>query len=152
MKIMMVLAGFVLMIAYCVISTSDIAQAEEVLGTGTDSLLGGDLTDPEDDGAPDSDEGYNAIFSANEEPGFGGGEFSFNVFDNLLGPGNDKWCCGLGGGIPDEGLHVTAEFEEAYALTHFTLSSANDVPARDPYSVGDSGVERWRGFYDYLFS
>jgi hypothetical protein len=27
---------------------------------------------------------------------------------------------------------VTAEFEEAYALTHFTLSSANDVPARDP--------------------
>ena len=37
MKIMMVLAGLVLMIAYCVISTSDMAQAEEVLGTGTDS-------------------------------------------------------------------------------------------------------------------
>ena len=46
MKIMMVLAGFVLMIAYCVISTSDTAQAEEVLGTGTNELLGGDLTDP----------------------------------------------------------------------------------------------------------
>ena len=55
MKIMMVLAGLVLMIAYCVISTSDMAQAEEVLGTGTDSLLGGDLTDPEDDGEPESD-------------------------------------------------------------------------------------------------
>ena len=27
---------------------------------------------------------------------------------------------------------MTAEFEEAYALTHFTVSSANDVPARDP--------------------
>ena len=37
MKIMFVLAGFVLMIAFCVISTSDIAQAEEVLGTGTES-------------------------------------------------------------------------------------------------------------------
>ena len=34
MKIISVLAGFVLMIAYCVISTSNIAQAEEVLGTG----------------------------------------------------------------------------------------------------------------------
>ena len=36
------------------------------------------------------------------------------------------------GGIPEEGLHVTAEFEEPYGLTHFTVSSANDVPARDP--------------------
>jgi len=132
MKIMYIFAGLVLMMAYCVISTSDLAQAEEILGTGTNSLLGGDLTDPENDGAPDADEGYNAIFTANEEPGFGGGEFSFNVFDNRLGPGNDKWCCGRGGGIPDEGLHITAEFEEAYALTHFTVSSANDVPARDP--------------------
>ena len=132
MKIMTVLAGFVLMIAYCVISTSDMAQAEEVLGTGTESLLGGDLTDPEDNGEPDADKGYDAKFSSNEEPGFGGGEFSFNVFDNRLGPINDKWCCGKGGGIPKEGLYVTAEFDEPYALTHFTVSSANDVPARDP--------------------
>ena len=132
MKNVMILAGFVLMIAYCVIGTSNIAEAEEVLGTGTDSLIGGDLTDPEDDGEPEADEGYNAIFTANDEPGFGGGESAFNVFDNILGPGNDKWCCGRGGGIPDEGLHVTAEFEEPYALTSFTVSSANDVPARDP--------------------
>lgn len=27
---------------------------------------------------------------------------------------------------------MTAEFEEEYALTHFTVSSANDVPGRDP--------------------
>ena len=132
MKIMSLLAGLLLMIAYCVISTSHTAHAEEVLGTGTDSLLGGDLTDPEDDGEPDEDEGYDAIFTSNEEPGFGGGEFSFNVFDNRLGPINDKWCCGKPGGIPKEGLYVTAEFEEQYALTHFTVSSANDVPARDP--------------------
>ena len=132
MKVMLVLAGFVLMMAYCVISPIDMAQAAEVLGTGTDALLGGDLTDPEDDGSPDADEGYNATFTSNEEPGFGGGEFSFNVFDNALGGGNAKWCCGRGGGIPEEGLHVTAEFDKAYALTHFTLSSANDVPGRDP--------------------
>ena len=68
MKIMFVLAGFCVDDSFCVISTSDIAQAEEVLGTGTDSLLGGDLTDPEDDGEPESDDGYNATFSANDEP------------------------------------------------------------------------------------
>jgi hypothetical protein len=39
MKIMLVLAGFVLMIACFVIITSDIAQAWEILGTGTESLL-----------------------------------------------------------------------------------------------------------------
>ncbi len=132
MKIISVLTGFMLIIACSLISTSDMVQAEEILGIGTDALPGGDLTDPEDDGAPDSDDGYNAIFSANEEPGFGGGEFSFNVFDNRLGPGNDKWCCGRGGGIPEEGLHVTVELEEIYALTHFTVSSVNDIPARDP--------------------
>ena len=27
---------------------------------------------------------------------------------------------------------MTAEFDEIYALTHFTVSSANDVPERDP--------------------
>jgi len=131
MKNMLVLAGFVLMTACFVIGTSNMAQASKVLGVGTKALLGGDLTDPEDDGDPEKDANYNAKFSANEEPGFGGGEFSFNVFDNRLGPSNDKWCCGKGGGSK-EGLHVTAEFKVPYALTHFTVSSANDVPARDP--------------------
>jgi hypothetical protein len=69
MKIMLVLAGFVLMIASFVISTSDMAQAEKVLGTGTGSLIGGDLTDPEDDGNPEADKGYNAIFSSSDNLG-----------------------------------------------------------------------------------
>ncbi len=92
MRIMLVLAALALMMTLFLFSTSDMVQAEEILGVGTDSLIGGDLTDPEDDGAPDADEGYNATFTANDEPGFGGGEFSFNVFDNLLGGGNAKWC------------------------------------------------------------
>ena len=132
MKIMLVLAGLVLMITGFVISTSDMAQAEEILGVGTDALIGGDLTDPEDDGAPDLDENYNAIFSANDKPGFGDRELAFNVFDNILGGGNAKWCCGPADGIPDEGLHVTAEFEKVHALTHFTVSSGNDAAGRDP--------------------
>ena len=148
MKIMLVLAGFVLMIACFVISTSDIAQAWEILGTGTGSLIGGDLTDPEDDGLPDTDEGYDVIFSSNDEPGFGGGEFAYNVFDNRLGPSNDKWCCGPGGGIPDEGLHITVELEERQALTHFTVSSANDVPGRDPTEWAIQGSNDGANFTD----
>ena len=86
-----ILAALILMIPIFVIITSDMAQAEEVLGTGTGSLLGGDLTDPEDDGDPEADKNYNAKFSASDEPGFAGGESAFNVFDNVLGPSNAKW-------------------------------------------------------------
>ena len=92
MKLTLTLAVSVLMIFCFFISTNDIVYAGEVLGTGTGSLLGGDLTDPEDDGNPEADEGYNATFTSSEEPGFGGGEFAFNVFDNQLGGGNAKWC------------------------------------------------------------
>jgi hypothetical protein len=148
MKSILVLAGFVLMIACFVISTSDTAQAWEILGVGTESLLGGDITDPEDDGAPDSDDGYDVIFSSNDEPGFGGGEFSYNVFDNRLGPSNDKWCCGPGGGIPEEGLHITVELEDPQALTHFTVSSANDVPTRDPTNWAIQGSKDGENFTD----
>ncbi len=139
------------MIACFVIGTSDTAQAWEILGVGTASLLGGDLTDPEDDGNPEADDDYNVIFSSNDEPGFGGGEFSFNVFDNRLGPSNDKWCCGPGGGIPDEGLHITVELEERQALTHFTVSSANDTPARDPIHWEVQGSNDGTNFTD-IFS
>lgn len=92
MKLMLTLAVSVLMIFCFFISTNDIVYAEEVLGTGTGSLIGGDLTDPENDGNPEADEGYNAKFSSSEEPGFAGGENAFNVFDNQLGGGNAKWC------------------------------------------------------------
>jgi hypothetical protein len=95
--------------------------------------VGGDLTDPEDNGDPEADSGYNATFRANDEEGFGGGESAFNVFDNVLGPGNDKWCCGASGGVPAEGLWVEAQLDTGpYFLTSFTVSSANDVPDRDP--------------------
>lgn len=91
MKMLSILAALILIIPFLVIITSDMAQAEEVLGTGTGSLLGGDLTDPEDDGDPEADKNYNAKFSASDEPGFAGGESAFNVFDNVLGPSNAKW-------------------------------------------------------------
>ena len=104
-----------------------------VLGLGTFALLGGDLTDPENDGDPEVNLNYNATFNSSEEPGFGGGEFAFNVFDNRIGENIDKWCCGSEGGVfPAEPIWVSAAFEQAYQLTHFTISSANDTPERDP--------------------
>ncbi len=117
------------------------ASAFTVVGNGTGSLLGNDLTDLGDDGmegvyAPPNLGGFDAVFFSNNEPGFGGGEFAFNVFDNTLGGGNAKWCCGAGPGTPQI---VGADFsttlatgDRAIQLTSFTLSSANDVPGRDP--------------------
>lgn len=98
------------------------------LGIETASLVGGDLTDPENDGDLEADINYNAVFESSEEPGFGGGESAFNVFDNELAGGNGKWCCG-DGAFP---FWVQATFEQPIVLTHFTVSSANDTPERDP--------------------
>ena len=112
-------------------------SATQILGTGTGALLGNDLTDLGDDGVensyfpPNDLGGFDAIFFSSDEPGFGGGESAFNVFDNILGPSNDKWCCGTV--FPQI---VGADFRDTqgkeFRLTHFTVSSANDIPRRDP--------------------
>ena len=105
-------------------------------------LLGGDLTDPEDDGTEsetifaNGDVGQTAgtnfnwvSITANAEEyfgNFGGSEGSFDMFDNLTGGGQNKLCCG---GAP---VFATVEFENPVSLTHFTLTSSNDTPSRDP--------------------
>ena len=111
-------------------STSSYGQ--QILGVGTESLIGNDNTDfgndgVEDDYAPPTLGGFDAEFFSSDEPGFAGGEFAFNVFDNVLGPGNDKWCCGT-----EFPQIVGAIFPEPFVLESFTLSSANDTPDRDP--------------------
>ena len=112
-----------LLIATVLVSSA--AQASVIRGYGTAALMGGDLTDPENNGNAEADIGYNATFRSSIEPGFGGAEFAFNVFDNRVGGGNDKWCC-------DTNVWVEADFEtKRYSLTAFTASSANDVPGRD---------------------
>jgi hypothetical protein len=109
------------------------ASAFTIRGTGTGSLIGGDLTDPENDGLPDTDQNYNATFSSSEEPGFGGGEFAFNVFDNLTtGGGNNKWCCGDQNNFPVNPISIDATFTQRFVLTQFTITSGNDTPTRDP--------------------
>ncbi len=137
----------------CLLLLTAAAPAYEILGTGTESLIGNDLTDLGDDGDPEFDDGYDAIFDANDEPGFGGGEFAFNVFDNRLGPSNDKWCCGVGGGISEDNpMWVSAQLPTPHFLTGFTVSSANDVPERDPihWSIqGSNDGQNYTDIYTY---
>lgn len=105
-------------------------------GTIIGGLLGNDLTDPENDGAADANTNYNATFASTNEAGFGGGEFSFNVFDNLVGAGNDKWCCDA---PPAGGHKLDATFATGHRLLAFTLTSSNDSPDRDPLNFEIQG-------------
>ncbi|MCA9186114.1 MAG: PEP-CTERM sorting domain-containing protein [Pirellulaceae bacterium] len=115
------------------VGTQAHVHAIEVLGIGTGALLGNDLTDR--DGVHDENlynppadfGGFDATFFSSDEPGFGGGESAFNVFDDAVGGGNDKWCCGTS--FPQ---FVGAQLERPYVLTHFTVASGNDSPQRRP--------------------
>lgn len=119
------------------------AQATLVLGTGTNALVGGDLTDPENDANAASYAGYDAVFRASHENKFDS-EGAFNVFDNTVGAGNSKWCCD-GPGVAAQDLSqsnlssvwVEADFGiDRYFLSSFTLASGNDVSGRD--------ADQWR--------
>ena len=106
-----------------------------IRGTGAGALLGGDLTDPDNNGLDAIggafDPSWNWVsIDASHEPDFEGGENAFNIFDNKVGGGNNKWCCD----DPIEGfpVWVAVEFAQPVSLTHFTVTSGNDTPTRDP--------------------
>ena len=127
--------SFSLIVAFAavlLVSAIHPAHGFTIRGVGTANLIGGDLTDPENDGAPDADSNYNATFISSEEPGFGGGEFAFNVFDNIVGPQNAKWCCGDQNNFPTNPISIDATFSQPFVLGRFTITSGNDTPARDP--------------------
>jgi hypothetical protein len=113
-------------------------DAYTILGTGTGALVGSDLTDVGNDGvegsyAPPALAGFDAEFFASKEAAFGGGEFSFNVFDNLVGGGNDKSCCEASPIIIGARFGGTlATGSQLISLSRFTLTSSNDSPGRDP--------------------
>ena len=107
----------------------------QVLGIGAGALLGGPLTDPDGNGL-DALGGASsptwdwAGITASIEPDFEGGENSFNIFDHKVGGGNDKWCCD--DPIPGKPVWVAVQFRQPVSLTHFTVTSGNDTPGRDP--------------------
>ncbi|MBK1832506.1 discoidin domain-containing protein [Roseibacillus ishigakijimensis] len=100
------------------------------LVTAIDGLLTGDITDPEDDGLEtpaDFGEGFNwAYLTSSSEATFDNGQGAFNILDNQVGNGEEKWCCDA----PPQSL--TVRLLEGYSLTHFTLTSSGDSPQRDP--------------------
>ncbi len=102
------------------------AAALTVLGAGTAALLGGDLTDPENDGNDATGAGFNWVSTAASSENYFGNEGALDAFDNQVGELNAKWC---GSGPPQ---WVAVELAEPNVLTHFTIAAGNDVPARDP--------------------
>src|SRR5690349_11570050 len=108
-------------------NASDIVTIQS-LGTGTAALLGGDLTDPENDGidAPGAatDPSWNWVsIDASVEPDFEGAEDAFNVFDNKVGDTNNKWCCD--DPTDDVPVWVAVEFANPVSITHFTITTGN---------------------------
>ncbi|QJE97464.1 discoidin domain-containing protein [Luteolibacter luteus] len=102
------------------------------LGTGTGALLDFDLTDPENDGSDATAEGsgfnWVSVTSNGAAALFSPGESAANVFDNKVGGGEMKWCCG-GNSAPQ---NITVEFSQYTSLQYFTITSSNDAPERDP--------------------
>ncbi len=137
-------AAFVFLSALSLFPAS--LQALTVLGTGTGALLGGDLTDPEDDGNDGNGSGFNWLSTAASSENNFGGEGALDVFDNQIGSGNTKWCCSA----PPQ--WVAVQLDKPYVLTHFTLAAGNDVPSRDPniWSIeGSNDGTNWTPIYQW---
>ncbi len=124
-------------------------NARVILGTGTSSLIGGDLTDPEDDGVDGTDGAagnwnWTSILASSENAWISEG--AYNVFDNKVGGGDMKWCCGG----PTQSIYV--QFSTTYVLTHFTITSGNDAGDRDPDQwkiQGSNDGTNWTTIFEY---
>ena len=104
----------------------EISGAYGSLGAGTGALLGGDLTDPENNGVDGAMTNWNWVsINATSENAWVT-EGAYNVFDNKVGAGDDKWCCD---GPPQS---IAVQFDRPYVLTHFTIAAGNDAAERDP--------------------
>ena len=153
--------GTVLFLALFSVAFMIHAQAEAwtVLGSNTGSLVGGDLTDPENDivdntgAAPYGGSGYNwKSVSSSGSLWFnsygGSNEAALDLFDNRVGGGGDKW---YDGGVSD--YWVAVEFDKPYTLDSFTIGSGNDsATSRQPdiFQIqGSKDGSTWTDIYSY---
>lgn len=121
-------------------------SAFTVLGSGTTALLGGDLTDPENDGSDVTGANFNWVTITASSENYWTAEGAFNVFDNQVGSNDAKWCC------DPAPQWIAVKFDKPYVLTHFTLSAGNDAPERDPtrWSMeGSNDGTTWTTIYDW---
>ncbi|MEZ5326024.1 MAG: DUF1800 family protein [Verrucomicrobiales bacterium] len=122
--------------------TASYGEAQTLYSLGVDSLIGGDATDPNDDG--DANAGANSLTwawqaittSPGEDAAFGSSG-AFRVFDNVASGRTAQWCCGdVTNAVPRS---VTVEFAQALALTHFTITSGDTASSGDPQDWQISG-------------
>jgi len=158
------------------------ADASEQIGTGKAGLLGGDLTDPQDAIQEREPVAYAQDRSENElrplnaawlrmksaptsPPGTPPhqrhayqswqGAPACSIF--LNNPEKRKWYVGFkdggrGGPTRAEPYYCAVEFRNAFILTHFTLTTAPDMPDRDPKSWAIQGSntgkdDEWTDLY-----
>ena len=129
-----------------VIISTGYAPAYTVLGSGSGALAGGDLTDPENNGNDATGTGFNWVTILSSTENDWSAEGAFNVFDNKVGGGDDKWCCE---GAPQS---IAVKLEQPYVLTHFTIASGNDAAPRDPTKwniEGSNDGTNWAVIYGW---
>ncbi|MCY2926642.1 MAG: hypothetical protein NT031_14620, partial [Planctomycetota bacterium] len=136
------------------------ARGHVELGAGNASLLGGDLTDPEDDAVDRGSYGLDLpeaklrpektnwvsmkCFPANPPGTPAHQRHAYQSWlDNpacaifLNKPEQRKWYVsfadgGYGGPTEDSPYYAAVQFAQPYVLTHFTMTTAPDMPGRDP--------------------
>jgi hypothetical protein len=151
----------------CFSPLSPRAHAFMSLGSGDEALLGGDLTDPEDDidfsapppanateeqRKPKNADWVNIKFEPRSPPGAVPHQDSpysswvgcpaASIFYNS--PEGKKWYIsykdgGRGGPTRQDPYYCAVELAKPHVLTHFTIANSPDMPARDPRSWAIQG-------------
>ena len=140
---------FIFCLILLILESSNSVCARVILGTGTASLIGGDLTDEDDDGIDGTDDAagnwdWTSILASSENAWTSEG--AYNVFDNKVSGGDGKWCCEG----PTQWIYV--QFSTSYVLTHFTITSGNDAAGRDPDQweiQGSNDGTNWTTIFEY---
>ena len=135
-----------LYIFLCIIGWSKTSYSVTVLGTGTNALIGDDLTDPDGNGVDGQNLNWDWTSISASSENYWHAEGAYNVFDNKVGASHDKWCCNG----PTQWIQVG--FSQAYVLSRFTIASGNDVPSRDPdiWKIqGSNDGSNWTDIYVY---
>jgi hypothetical protein len=166
-----------LLVALGAYSLGRSADAAVKIGSGDDSLLGGDLTDPEDKLEPIEDCGAGTEEQLKPKnatwvkmtcfPANGPGEIGHqqHPYQSWVGtpasaifwnkPETKKWYVGFkdggyGGPTKEKPYFCAVELKAPVILTHFTLTTAPDMPGRDPKAwavQGSNDGKEWTDIY-----
>ena len=168
-------SSFLLASAVILAGLSSWSEAAVNLGTGNDSLLGGDLTDPKDAIVEKPGVNYGQSLSEDEMRPLNTGWIGLKMapvsppgspphqahpYQSWQGapacslflnkPETRKWYVGFkdggkGGPTEKEPYFLAVQLREPTILTHFTLTTAPDMPDRDPKSWAIQGSATGKG-------